>query len=332
MKGGRAFVKPLPFGFGTNGGMVDYGVSDSDLSTAQGYGMTYYRNDVPWNFTDGSFTGIEAVAGTFSSTNAAIVATVAAAVKSYGMTPIFVVTVNTNPGLTSTWTSGPPSTPAQFASMMAWLVAQSGLQGLTWELFNEPDGNGVGVPHALLTDAYTAAYPAMKAADQTCTVVGFCLESMAPAGNGNGTDYYDDCVSDGILAYMDAASFHQYFKEGGHSDLAPMAYGGSISPWPGWLTIANFQANRVAKGDTTPMWITEFGWNSTSDGVMTPQLQAQFYQDFLNSLLGHDPVNNAAFSSYLKVVCQYELSGGDDDWSIITKPAAAIVTTMIAGH
>jgi hypothetical protein len=333
MLGGRTFVKPLPFGFGSNGAMIDYGLNTAQLAACQSYGMKYFRDNVPWNFTQGSFTGIEAVAGTFSSTNAATVATAVAAYKSYGLTPILVVTVNTNPGLTSTWTSGPPSTPAQFAAMMAWLVAQPGLQGLTWELFNEPDSSGVGVPYALLATAYQLAYPAMKAADPTCTVVGFVQEGMGPVGYGPET-YYNNAVASGILGYMDAASFHIYFlsSNGTTNDLAPDAYGGDNSPWPGWLTIANWQANRIAKGDNTPLWITEFGWNSTGDGQMTPQRQAQFYQNFLNSLLGMDPVNNVPFSSYLKVMTQYAIGNGAAEWGIYEEPAATIVTQMIAGQ
>jgi hypothetical protein len=331
--GGKAFIKPLPFGFGTNTAMIDYGVVTAQLAACQSYGMKYVRDNVPWNFTQGSFTGIEVVPGTFSSVNAATVASVVATYKTYGLTPILVVTVNSNPGLTATWTSGIPTTPAQFAAMMAWLVAQPGLQGITWELFNEPDSSGVGVPYALLAQAYSLAYPAMKSADPTCTVMGFVLEGMGPTGYGNET-YYNNAVAAGILPYMDQASFHIYCLSSNNTtyDWSPAAYGGDNSPWPNWLTIANWQANRIAKGDTTHMWITEFGWNSSNDGIMTPQLQAQYYQDFMTSISGMDPVNGVLFSSYLKVVCQYAIGNGANEWGIYQQPAASVVTELISGH
>lgn len=340
MRGGRAFTKPLPFMLGTNGGMCDYGIDTSGISFAQGIGMQVYRNDVPWNFTDGGFTGIEAVAGTYSSANASVVANVASAIKTAGMRPLFVLTVPSNPGLSATWTSGPPCTPAQFASMMAWLVAQNGLQGLDWELFNEPDGMSWGIPANLLTEAYQLAYPAMKSADPTCTVHGVVIENLAtPAIDyPEGTAYYNSCVTAGILGYYDILSFHQYGnnKNGTTLDCPPDGFNVWNFTFP--QMIGTFQAVRVAAGDTTPMWMTEFGWNSTGDGIMTPQLQAQFYQNLLVDLTGNDPVNGVAFSSYLKAVLNYEITGSDVHWSIIDpstgnpKPAVQVLTDLVSGH
>lgn len=339
MMGGKAFIKSLPFDLGSNGAMVRSGIVDADLAAAQSIGMKWFRNDVPWNFTSGSFTGIESVAGTFSSANASVVASVAASVKSYGMNPLMVVTVNANPGLTSTWTSGPPTTPAQFAAMMGWLVAQPGLQGLHWELFNEPDGFSWGVPYALNAQAHYSAYSAMKSADPTCTVHGLVLEGIGPVGYGPETYYNNFVTAAKALGtfptqFYDVADFHQYFLNAGATanDLSPDAYGGSNSPWPGWLTVANWQANRVAQGDTTPMWITEFGWQSTSDGSMTPQQQAQYYQNYLASILGNDPINHVAYSSYLKVMCQYAMEAGGAYWGIFGQPAVAVLTELVKGN
>ena len=340
MHGGRAFIKPLPFALASNGAQVRYGVSTSDLAASQGIGMKWYRNDVPWNFSQGSFTGIEVVAGTFSSVNAATVAAVAASVKSYGLKPLFVITVNNNPGLSATWTSGIPCTPAQFASMMAWLVAQPGLQGLDWELFNEPDGSSWYITPTLNAQAHHLAYAAMKAADPTCTVHGLVLQGMGPTGYGPET-YYNSFVTAAKalsaafpVGFYEIADFHIYFLNSNNitNDLAPDAYGGSNTPWPGWRTIANWQANRIAQGDTTPMWITEFGWQYTGDGQMTPQLQAQFYQNYLVSLLGTDPVNNVLYSSYLKAMFQFAMSAGGANWGIIGQPAVAVLTKLVSGH
>ena len=323
-----------PIAVGSNTAMIDYGVVAPQLAACQSMGMTWVRDNVPWNFTQGSFTGIEAVLGTYSTANAAHVASVVATYKTYGLRPLLVVTVNKNPGLDSTWT------PQAFASMMGWLVAQPGLQGIDWELFNEPDGEGVGVPYALLVQAYKLAYPAMKAADPACTIHGLVLQGLGPAGYGPET-YYDNCVTAGILsggpgpggAWYDVFSAHIYFlnSNGTTNDLSPLASGGGNTPWPLAETVANFQANRLAKGDKTKMMITEFGWNSTGDGVMTPALQAQYYSEFFTALNALDTVNNVPFSEYVIGLIQYAIGNGAANWGIYQQPAQAVITALLKG-
>jgi hypothetical protein len=341
MRGGRAFAKPFPITLGTNGEIIDYGAETAQLASAQTIGMKIWREELPWNFVKPSgITGFEVTAGTYLSATATTAAAAVATIKSYGMKPLIVVTVNSAPGLSSSWTSGPPCTPAQFASAMGWIVAQSGMQGLDWELLNEPDGSSWNVSASLLAQAHHLAYAAMKSADSTCTVHGLVLESIAPAGYGNGTDYFNSyvtaakAISSAFPAgFYDIASFHMYFvnASGSAMDLAPDAYGGQNGPWPAWLNIANFQANRIAKGDTTPMWITEFGWQSTGDGSMTPKQQAQFYQNLLLSLYGLDPVNKVLFSSYLKAMCQFAMGGEGANWGIYGEPAATVLAELVSG-
>lgn len=236
-------------------------------------------------------------------------------------------------------TSWVACTPQHFANLMSYLVSQTGLQGLTWELFNEPDGESWGITPTLITQAYQLAYPAMKAADPTCTVLGPCTESLAPPGNYIGIDYYNLCVTAGILGYYDVCSAHEYRTgaSSGVKDCAPDALDSSGN-YAFWQAIAAFQANRVSKGDATPLWITEYGWQYTSVGQMTPQFQAQFYQNLLATLSGKDPINNVLFSSYLKVMFNYDLGGAasDDYWGIapndVAGPAVAVLTEMVTGH
>jgi hypothetical protein len=180
----------------------------------------------------------------------------------------------------------------------------------------------------------------MKAADPTCTVWSMVLEAMAPAGFGGGTDYYNLLIAAGFLTAgpggtppADGETFHIYFPNTGFTtgDTPPMSYSGAYGA-PGWLSIANFQKNRLSKGDTLPMGITEFGWQNTGDGTMTPQRQAQFNQDFLVSLSGNDPVNSVAFSSYLRMLINYAMESGGANWAIIGEPAVAVLTELVSGH
>jgi hypothetical protein len=235
----------------------------------------------------------------------------------------------------TTWVA---CTPQHFATMMAHLVAQSGMQGLDWELLNEPDGGNWNVTSTLLVQLYKLTYPAMKAADPTCVIHGLVLQSICGPGFEYGADYYNACVTDGILTgngsggpCYDVISLHSYCQNSTFNDWeAPEAI--TVFGYPLWQLLANFKANMVAKGDTSNIWITEFGWQNADDGPMTPQLQAQYYQDFLTRLSSNDPINGVPFSSYLKVMMQYAMSTGGAQWSITGVGAQTVITELISGH
>lgn len=237
-------------------------------------------------------------------------------------------------------TSWPICTPQQYADALSYLVAQPGLQGLHWEPLNEPDGLTWAVDESLCTQVHQLCYPAMKAADPTCVVHGLVIENLAPLGFPEGTTYYNNCVTNGIKGFYDVLSFHQYGNAptGGTLDTPPDALNIFTRPW--WKMVADFRANMISKGDTTPLWCTEFGWRSTGDGQMTPQLQAQFMQNLLTRLSGRDPVNGVQFSSYLKAMCVFTQTGTFQDWSIIDqhgglpgtpKPAYSVLKQLVAG-
>lgn len=102
-----------------------------------------------------------------------------------------------------------------------------------------------------------------------------------------------------------------------------------------WELIALWQQNRIAKGDLTAMWITEYGWQYSAAG-MTQQLQSLFIQTLQNGLLGIDPINNVPFSSYLTGLIHYWIVGATDPYTInpsnVNGPAVAMLTEMVSGH
>ncbi len=237
---------------------------------------------------------------------------------------------------TGTWvydTAWVASTPQHFSDMMVELVSQTGLQGLDWELFNEPDGSGWGVQPALLIQAYELAYPAMKDADPTCVIHSSPVESLSTPGYGDGTDYLNElyAINPTFYEYYDVFDFHQYSTAIGWAtnDCPPDAAGAYGLPF--WQLIATYRHLMVSRGDTSIMWMTEFGWQNTDDGQMTPALQAQFYQNLLLTLSGWDPINQCLFSSYLKVAIQYAMEGGGSQWGIISEPAQTVITKLVAG-
>lgn len=233
------------------------------------------------------------------------------------------------------------STPQQLANTMAWLVAQSGLQGVHWEIINEPDGDPSNVTPALLTKIFQLAYPAMKAADPTCVVHGLCIEHASAPGFGVGIDYYNLCATAGIVGHYDILSIHEYNDNASVvTDQPPDE--NNIFGWPMWRNFANFRTNMIAKGDTVPIWITECNWPYTGQGNMTPQLQAQYLQTILVMLSGMDPLNNVLFSSYIHAFCVYQMYGSaDGNWGLYPpdfpnalgppNPAVAVLTALTQG-
>jgi hypothetical protein len=239
-------------------------------------------------------------------------------------------------------------TPQHYASMMGYVVAQSGLQGLDWEGPNEPDGTLFPITSTLLAQLYVLTYAAMKAADPTCTVHGLVLESAVGAGFGYGLDYYNAFIT-AMVAFggfgsnnpagraFDALSLHLYNINTGYTtnSVSPWTYGGYLYPLV--FLIANFQSRRIAVGDTTPMMITECGWqNSTGSQGTTNQQQAQWLQDLLTGLSGNDPVNGGLISAYLTAVFNFDMYQ-DGAWAIIAGagspyPAVAVLTELVSGH
>jgi hypothetical protein len=404
---GKAFIKPLPFALGGQDHFLRQGTSTVSLSVAQSIGMKWFRNDCPWNITQGGSTPIEGLPGVYSSTNIAAIASVAVSVKSYGMSPLFVVTVNQSPGICGTLSTALTNsnvytsititaqpfaisigdtitltnttqahtqnivsqsnlaantagtinvtsftanysygigtwiydtvwvacTPQHFATMMAYLVAQSGLQGLDWELFNEPDGGNWSISATMLYQCYALAYPAMKTADPTCTIHALQLSS----NGGGGVTYYNSFVALGGLNYCDVIDIHQYWINYSGPQAPAQTYAFTNPANLNYFQqMGEFQAARIVAGDNKPLWLTEWGYPCVGNGIMTNQLQAQWIQDTMAGFLGMDTINNVPYSSYLKVAIIYTMLQ-DSDYPIIQTPstpykAVACLTELVAGN
>lgn len=313
----------LPFMLGVNSHMIDEGtVNTAAIGFATAMGMKVYRNDLIWN---GSSIAIQTSPGVYNQSMLSHVQATVTALKAAGIVPLIVVT--------GSFSSSPGSTPQDLANTMAYLVSK--VPGIHWELINEPDGSST--TPAQLTQMMKLAYPAMKKADPTCVVHGLTLEHAAPAGFGNGTDYYNACVSLGIIGNYDVLSVHEYnLDKSIVTDCSPNSpnYWGLLM----WENFAKFRQNMLSKGDTVPMWVSECNW-PRSGGSMTPALQSQYLQDILTTLSGEDTINNVPFSEYLKAFCIYQMYGSaDGNWGLYPAdfpgpyvdpvPAVAMLTAL----
>jgi hypothetical protein len=194
---------------------------------------------------------------------------------------------------------------------MAYLAAR--YPKTIWEIWNEPDGgvfllpNGQTAQTALgggytftlgqqyYANGYTplvlSAYPLMKAADPTCTVL-VCVQGTIPIWTPGTLDpFLSQCYVNGIIGNMDGYSCHPYSTTSLDAEVDPMVY---------FATIINpVQAIRTAAGDVTPFWITEYGYFSaypdtlaTAPGanMVLAVNQAAWHGSFLSSCAGRGDI------------------------------------------
>jgi hypothetical protein len=186
------------------------------------------------------------------------------ALNTAGAKPLFVVTE------APAWANGssdvnvPPNNVQDFADFLKKFAAHNKAVGKVagYEVWNEPDENVFWHPAPDATK-YTAmlkaAYPAIKSADPTATVV---------AGPMTGNDYQwlDQLYTAGAQGSFDVAAVHtdtacldrgpdEFYREDGR--LARFTF-------LGYRTVHEVMA---AHGDgDKPIWMSELGWSSTNAG------------------------------------------------------------------
>jgi hypothetical protein len=152
-------------------------------------------------------------------------------------------------------------TPASYAAFASAAVAHYSALGVhAYEIWNEENTVASWTP-APNPVAYTAllqaAYPAIKQADPTATVV---TGGLAPATDDSSGDiapveFLGDVYADGGQGYFDAVGMHPYCWP---------ANPGDADSWSAWYEIygtsPSIRSLMVAHGDANkPVWATEFG-------------------------------------------------------------------------
>lgn len=166
--------------------------------------------------------------------------------------------------------SWPPTEPSAYGAFVALLAQRYGPQLAAIEVWNEPDQANEAYfagPHKPQRYAAVlrAAYTAIKAADPSVPVLGGSLV-------GSNGAFLRALYAAGIKGFYDGLSIHFYN-----------------------LTLASVRAIhevQLANGDTTPLWLNEFGWSSCwprrrieqEQGCVTAQVQASNLTNTLHAL------------------------------------------------
>jgi len=164
----------------------------------------------------------------------------------------------------------PPAQPGAYGAFLAYLAARYGTGLAALEVWNEPDQNnedylaGRQKPQHY-AELLRAAYPAVKQADPHVTVLGGSLV-------GSNGAFLRALYAAGIKGYYDGLAVHYY-------DLTL----GSLR---------SIHETQLANGDTTPLWLDEFGWPSCWPGrkveqeqpCVTPQVQAANIRNIVHSI------------------------------------------------
>jgi len=171
-----------------------------------------------------------------------------------------------------------PSDPTDYADAMTYLVQRYRGRVGAWELWNEPNLDSFWIspnPAADYTRLVRETYPRVKQADPGATIVAGALSN-------SDHEFAQRLYQEGIGGHFDAFSFHPY--SGDHSPMDPLS-----DPWASASFIRGVPAVRevmTAHGDNRPVWLTEFGYNTSAirddepwlDGV-DEATQARHLQD-----------------------------------------------------
>ena len=183
--------------------------------------------------------------------------------------------------LTPSWANGGagervlPDDPQDYARVAAWAARRYAGKVGAWEVWNEPNHPSfmVGTDPAAYVRLLRAAYPAIKTADPTATVV-FGGPSL------NDSDWIARAYDAGAQGYFDAMATHPYQAV---ADLPPEAPDDGTKYRFTHLASVHALMERHGDGDK-PIWLTEFGWSShANDGSegkwargVTEQQQAEY--------------------------------------------------------
>lgn len=255
----------LKFQFGITESVLRFPTLLPALPLIAGTGATWLRADMPWSNIDPTLGNGTYPSG-YSASASAQISSLQSLCSTQGMNLLVAVTVPASGGGDFPIHT---STVASYGAMMAWLVGEC--PGLHWEILNEPDNGGTSA--SVYTQLCQASYGPMKSADPTCTVIGGVLSRI----DSTGQTYWQSCYTDGILGSYDVVSVHCYSAR---LSSYPVNFdpGSIMTP-----LVQQFQALMALNADGSPLWMTEFGWDSftsDTDSVTTLQ-QSQFVCQWL---------------------------------------------------
>jgi hypothetical protein len=223
-------------------------VADSYVSQARALGAKVIRTEVPWSNLEPTGRGIiDPTTLTFMDRLMSRAASAGIKViMSVSDTPCWAssappsLLAKCHPGDANDASDWPPTNPGDYANFVAYLAHRYGPHLAAIEIWNEPDqANELYFAGPEKAARYTAilhaAYPAIKAADPSVTVIAGSLV-------GSNGVFLSRLYAAGAKGFYDGLAIHYYN-----------------------LTLASVRAIRavqLANGDNKPLWLDEFGWTS----------------------------------------------------------------------
>jgi hypothetical protein len=158
----------------------------------------------------------------------------------------------------------PPVNASDYARALAYVVKRYGTRVRAWEIWNEPNSYDYFRSTSPVRDyaaLVKAAYPAAKVVAPTSTIVAGSLMWADAA-------FTKSLFAEGIKGCFDAFSIHPYSDDRSPMDPGDDAYirGSFIRGVPAVRKVL------VDQGDPKPLWLTEFGWATTTVRGSSPWL------------------------------------------------------------
>jgi polysaccharide biosynthesis protein PslG len=244
---------------------------DAALDQMQAMGVNTVRIGIPW-------AGVEPIPGYYNwSNDDALIS--AANARGMGVLAVLTTTPSwatapNNPGVYA-----PPASAAAFGQFAGLVAQRYGTEVSAYEIWNEPNAAEYYSPApdpAGYTKLLQAAYPAIKAANPSATVIGGVVGSTVTYQNLtlNPVTFVQDMYADGAQGYFDALSFHPYqyttpFSQGAYNPNNPI------------VQLSDIHNLMVANGDGSKLiWASEYGEPSSVAGEAN---QAAYLQDMLTT-------------------------------------------------
>jgi polysaccharide biosynthesis protein PslG len=232
----------------------------AELNALQGARANVLRVDVGWG-------SLETAKGQYDSTYLGKLDALASEAQARGIK--LIATLWWTPSWASVGGSpyDAPANPSDYGDFARFITSRYGTELAAVEAWNEPNWNN-NLIASNVPLAYTQMVKAFYAgAKQGNPGVAVLAGSLAYAD----LTFLGELYADGIKGYYDGISLHPY------ADGAPPEDTAVTHSFLGG--IEKMHLFQVANGDSTPEWVTEFGWPvGTSPGANTEAQQAEYIE------------------------------------------------------